>query len=130
MAVGVALIAAGTVPVVSVFVQFAQAGGTPFPLAPTRHLVVRGVNRYVRNPVYLGSLLIFCGEALLFGRLSLLVYAAIAWAGAAAFVEWHEEPALARRFGAEYKAYRRAVPAWRPRLHPWNPAGRPKAGPG
>ena len=118
---GIVLIGAGVVPVVSVFVQFARAGGTPLPLAPTRRLVVSGFNRYVRNPVYLGSLLIFCGEALLFGRLSLLVYAAVGWAGAAAFVRWYEEPALARRFGAEYDTYRRAVPAWRPRLHPWTP---------
>ena len=117
---GVVLIGAGVVPVVSVFVRFARAGGTPLPLAPTRRLVVSGFNRYVRNPVYLGSLLIFCGEALLFGRLSLLVYAAVGWAGAAAFVRWYEEPALARRFGAEYDAYRRAVPAWRPRLRPWS----------
>jgi protein-S-isoprenylcysteine O-methyltransferase Ste14 len=118
---GIVLIGAGAVPVVSVFVQFARAGGTPLPLAPTRRLVVSGFNRYVRNPVYLGSLLIFCGEALLFGRLSLLVYAAVGWAGAAAFVRCYEEPALTRRFGAEYDAYRRAVPAWRPRLHPWTP---------
>jgi protein-S-isoprenylcysteine O-methyltransferase Ste14 len=118
---GIVLIGAEVVPVVSVFVQFARAGGTPLPLAPTSRLVVSGFNRYVRNPVYLGSLLIFCGEALLFGRPSLLVYAAVGWAGAAAFVRWYEEPALARRFGAEYDAYRRAVPAWRPRLHPWTP---------
>ena len=71
---GVLLIGAGTVPVVSVFVQFARAGGTPLPLAPTRRLVVSGFNRYVRNPVYLGSLLIFAGEALLFGSLRLLAY--------------------------------------------------------
>jgi protein-S-isoprenylcysteine O-methyltransferase Ste14 len=120
---GVLLIGAGLVPVVSAFVQFARAGGTPLPLAPTRHLVVAGFHRYVRNPIYLGSLLIFVGEALLFGRLSLLVYAAVGWAGAAAFVRWYEEPALTRRFGAEYQAYRRAVPAWRPRLHPWAGGG-------
>ena len=113
------LIAAGLVPVAGAFVQFARAGGTPLPLAPTRHLVVSGFHRYVRNPIYLGSLLIFAGEALLFGRLSLLEYAVIGWAGAAAFVRWYEEPALTRRFGAEYESYRRAVPAWRPRLHPW-----------
>jgi len=121
---GVLLIGAGLVPVLSVFRQFARAGGTPLPLAPTRHLVVAGFHRYVRNPIYLGSLLIFAGEALLFGRLSLLVYAAAGWAGAAVFVRCYEEPALARRFGAEYEAYRRAVPAWRPRLHPWTPGDR------
>ena len=118
---GVFLICAGLVPAVHVFVQFARAGGTPIPLAPTRHLVVTGFNRYVRNPIYVGSVMIFVGEALLFGRPSLLLYAAVGWAAAAAFVRWYEEPALTRRFGAEYEAYRRAVPAWRPRLHPWTP---------
>jgi protein-S-isoprenylcysteine O-methyltransferase Ste14 len=118
---GALLIGAGLVPVVSVFVEFTRAGGTPLPLAPTQRLVVSGFNRYVRNPVYLGSLLIFCGEALLFGRLSLLVYTVIGWVGAAVFVRWYEEPALRRRFGGEYEAYRRAVPAWRPRLRPWTP---------
>jgi protein-S-isoprenylcysteine O-methyltransferase Ste14 len=111
-----------------VFVQFARAGGTPLPLAPTRRLVVSGFNRYVRNPVYLGSLLIFSGEALLFGSLRLLAYTAAGWAGAAVFVRWYEEPALTRRFGAEYEAYRRAVPAWRPRLRPWTPGDREASG--
>ena len=123
-AAGVVLIGAGVVPVVSVFVQFTRAGGTPLPLAPTRRLVVSGFNRHVRNPVYVGSLLIFVGQAMLFGSLPLLVYAVVGWAGAAAFVRWYEEPALTRRFGAEYEAYRRAVPAWRPRLRPWTPGDR------
>jgi len=119
--IGVALIFAGLVPVVHAFVQFARAGGTPMPLAPTQHLVVTGFHRYVRNPIYLGSLMIFVGEALLFGSRTLLLYAALGWAGAAVFVRWYEEPTLPRRFGAEYEAYRRAVPAWRPRLYPWQP---------
>lgn len=127
-AAGALLIGAGLVPVVAVFVRFAEAGGTPLPLAPTRHLVVSGFNRYVRNPIYLGSLLIFAGEALLFGRLSLLMYAAAGWAGVAAYVRWYEEPALTRRFGIEYEVYRRAVPAWWPRRHPWTPgAGQARA---
>jgi protein-S-isoprenylcysteine O-methyltransferase Ste14 len=49
----------------------------------------------------------------------LLVYAALFMAVVAAFVRWYEEPTLAERFGAEYAEYRRAVPAWHPRLHPW-----------
>jgi protein-S-isoprenylcysteine O-methyltransferase Ste14 len=126
--VGVLLICAGLVPLVHAFVQFARAGGTPLPLAPTRHLVVSGFHRYVRNPIYVGSLAILAGEALLFGRPSLLLYAAVGWVGAAAFVRWYEEPALARRFGAEYEAYRRAVPAWRPRRRPWTPGHREVSG--
>ena len=95
------------------------------PGAMTTRLVVTGFNRYVRNPIYLGAVTVFIGEALLLGRASLLVYAVAAWAGVAAFVRWYEEPALQRRFGAEYEAYRRAVPAWIPRPRPWNPNDRP-----
>jgi protein-S-isoprenylcysteine O-methyltransferase Ste14 len=117
--VGVTLICVGLIPPVHAFVQFARAGGTPMPIAPTRHLVVSGFNRYVRNPMYVGLLTVILGEALLFGQGILLLYAVVAWAVTAAFVHWYEEPTLARQFGAEYETYRRAVPAWRPRLHPW-----------
>jgi protein-S-isoprenylcysteine O-methyltransferase Ste14 len=49
------------------------------------------------------------------GRLELLLYGALVWAVCAAFVVLHEEPALARRYGPGYEAYRRSVPAWVPR---------------
>jgi protein-S-isoprenylcysteine O-methyltransferase Ste14 len=119
-AVGIALIVVGLVPTVGTFVEFARAGGTPVPGALPERLVVNGFNRYVRNPIYLGTLVIIVGEALLLGQLSLLVYAAVVWLIVAAFVRRYEEPTLARRFGADYEAYRRAVPVWRPRLHPWS----------
>lgn len=118
-ALGIVLIVVGLAGAMYVFVEFVRAGGTPMPGAMTQRLVVRGLNAYVRNPIYLSVLTILVGETLLFGRLSLLVYTACVWAGAAAFVRWYEEPALAARFGADYAAYRRAVPAWRPRLRPW-----------
>lgn len=120
-AVGGLAICAGLIATVHPFVEFTRAGGTPFPAAPTERLVVSGFHRYVRNPIYLGAVLIFLGEALLFGRLSMLGYAFGGWVAAAVFVRWHEEPALTRRFGAQYEAYRREVPAWRPRLRPWTP---------
>jgi protein-S-isoprenylcysteine O-methyltransferase Ste14 len=119
--IGLVLICAGIIPPVHAFIQFAMAGGTPMPLAPTQHLVVTGFNRYVRNPMYVGLLAVIIGQALLLGQVSLLIYAAVMWCITAAFVRWYEEPTLARRFGAEYDAYRRAVPAWWPRPRPWNP---------
>lgn len=121
---GAILISAGLIPVAHAFIQFAKAGGTPMPIAPTRHLVVTGFNRYARNPMYLGLLTVIFAQALLFGQFSLLIYAAVVWAATASFVHWYEEPALNRQFGAEYEAYRRAVPAWRPRLRPWVPPSR------
>jgi protein-S-isoprenylcysteine O-methyltransferase Ste14 len=61
-AAGVVLILLGLVPAVVTFVEFARAGGTPVPGAPTQHLVVSGFNRYVRNPIYLGTLVIVRGH--------------------------------------------------------------------
>lgn len=126
--IGVVLICVGIVPPVHAFVQFAKAGGTPMPIAPTPHLVVSGFNRYVRNPMYAGLLAVILGQALLFGHVGLLLYAAIAWVVTASFVRWYEEPTLTRQFGAEYETYRSAVPAWWPRLRPWTPSQRDISG--
>jgi protein-S-isoprenylcysteine O-methyltransferase Ste14 len=71
--------------------------------------------------MYAGLVLAIIGQALLFGSFWLLAYAAVAWAVPAAFVRWYEEPTLARTYGAEYEQYRRAVPAWLPRLRSWTP---------
>ena len=121
-ALGVVLVVAGLVPIVTTFVAFVRAGGTPIPGVYTQELVVRGFNRYVRNPIYVGVIVIVVGQALVLGQWTLLVYAACVWLGTAAFVRFYEEPALALRFGDRYEVYRRAVPAWRPRLRPWSGA--------
>jgi protein-S-isoprenylcysteine O-methyltransferase Ste14 len=118
---GVLLIVAGLILPVHAFVQFVKAGGTPMPIAPTQRLVVSGFNRYVRNPMYLGLLVVILGEALLFGSWALLVYAAVLWVITATFVRWYEEPTLLREYDGEYEAYRRNVHAWLPRWHPWTP---------
>jgi protein-S-isoprenylcysteine O-methyltransferase Ste14 len=127
-AAGGLLICAGLVPLVQSFTEFTKASGTPVPVAPPPRLVVSGFYRYVRNPIYAGFLVILAGEALLFGSPGLLEYTAVAWCIGAAAVRFYEEPTLARKFGAGYRDYRRAVRAWIPRLHPWTP-GEP-AGPG
>ena len=120
---GSVLLAAGVAVLLHAFGQFVAEGlGTPFPAAPPRHLVVGGLYRYVRNPMYVAVVAAVLGEALLLGRTDLLVYAVIVWAVTAAFVRFREEPVLTRRFGAEYTTYRRAVRAWWPRLRPWRSA--------
>ena len=119
---GAALIAAGASVLVHAFVQFVREGsGTPAPVAPTERLVVGGLYRYVRNPMYVSVMAAIVGQALALGQLVLLWYAAAIGAVTGAFVRWYEEPTLRRRFGAHYEAYRRAVPAWWPRLRPWEP---------
>ena len=122
---GVILLAAGLFALVQAFVRFVVEGlGTPAPIAAPERLVVGGLYRYVRNPMYVAVLTVIVGQALILGQLVLLPYAAAFWVITAAFVRWYEEPALTRRFGADYEAYRRAVPAWLPRLRPWEPGER------
>jgi hypothetical protein len=103
--------------------------GTPAPVAPTRHLVVGGLYRYIRNPMYVAVAATIIGQALLLGRPALLLYALAFGAVVWAFVRGYEEPALARSFGAEYEAYRRAVPGWWPRrpANSRSAGGRPPA---
>jgi protein-S-isoprenylcysteine O-methyltransferase Ste14 len=110
---GVALLVAGVVVLVGAFVRFVTEGvGTPAPVAPTQRLVVGGLYRYVRNPMYLAVVATIVGQALALGRPALLGYAVAVGAAMVAFVHGYEEPILADRFGAQYEAYRRAVPAW------------------
>jgi protein-S-isoprenylcysteine O-methyltransferase Ste14 len=120
--VGGILIAAGVLVLVSAFVRFvAEGAGTPAPVAPTERLVIGGLYRYVRNPMYLAVVATIAGQALALGQLSLLLYATAVGAAMAAFVHGYEEPVLHHQFGAQYQAYQRAVPAWWPRRRPWQP---------
>src|SRR5262249_10187543 len=109
--VGAVLILAGVPILLESFARFALEGlGTPAPVAPPRHLVVTGVYRHVRNPIYVALTSIIVGQALLFGNVVLFGYAAI-WVfvfNLAVLV--HEEPELRATFGAEYEAYCANVP--------------------
>jgi protein-S-isoprenylcysteine O-methyltransferase Ste14 len=115
--VGAGLLAACIAVILHAFARFVAEGrGTPAPVAPTQFLVTGGLYRRVRNPMYVAVTGAIVGQALLLGRLGLLAYALVVWAVCATFVALHEEPALRRRYGASYEAYRAAVPAWVPRL--------------
>ncbi|GLZ28048.1 hypothetical protein Lesp02_02380 [Lentzea sp. NBRC 105346] len=97
---------------VSAFVRFVREGfGTPAPVAPPDRLVIGGLYRYVRNPMYLAVLSTIVGQALLFGQWVLVAYAAVVTAAFAAMVHWHEEPELSRNFGDQYTEYRKPFPA-------------------
>ncbi len=116
---GGALILAGAAVVLHAFVRFVVEGnGTPAPVAPTERLVVGGLYRHVRNPMYVAVGATVVGQALLLGRPVLLAYAVAFWAVVATFVRVYEEPRLTARYGEEYAAYRREVPGWWPRLRP------------
>ena len=102
------------------FARFALQGlGTPAPIAPTQRLVVTGLYRYVRNPIYIAVVAVIFGQALLFGDWRLLWYGALLWLAFHLFVVMYEEPTLKESFGAEYEAFRINVPRWIPRLTAW-----------
>jgi protein-S-isoprenylcysteine O-methyltransferase Ste14 len=119
---GAIMILAGVSGLVDAFARFALQGlGTPAPIAPTRNLVLTGLYRHVRNPIYIAVVAIILGQAVLMGDWRLVVYGALLWVGFHLFVVAYEEPTLEQTFGSEYEAFRAAVPRWIPRLTPWRP---------
>src|SRR6202040_4393351 len=117
---GLAFIIAGVPGLLDSFARFALQGlGTPAPIAPPRNLVVSGLYRYVRNPIYVAVVAIILGQAVLMGDWRLIVYGALWWLVFHVFVVAYEEPTLERTFGREYEAFRAAVPRWIPRMSPW-----------
>jgi protein-S-isoprenylcysteine O-methyltransferase Ste14 len=107
---------------VHAFARFVIDGlGTPAPLAPTEHLVITGVYRYLRNPMYVAVTAAIVAQSLMFGQPGLLIYALGFLAVTAAFARWYEEPTLTRQFPNDYPAYRSAVRGWWPRWrHPYS----------
>jgi len=117
---GAALIAVGTPALLDSFARFALQGlGTPAPIFPTRHLVVTGLYRHVRNPMYVGVVSVIAGQGLLLGSARVLEYGVLVWMAFSLFVIGYEEPTLRRTFGAEYERFCANVPRWIPRLRPW-----------
>jgi protein-S-isoprenylcysteine O-methyltransferase Ste14 len=97
--------------------DFAVTGlGTPAPIDMPRRLVVKGLYRFVRNPMYVGVASFVVGQAILFGSVAVGVYIVCVWLICSLFVVFYEEPTLRRKFGAEYEEYCRRVPRWLPRL--------------
>jgi protein-S-isoprenylcysteine O-methyltransferase Ste14 len=98
--------------------DFAMVGrGTPAPIDPPKELVVRGLYRVTRNPMYLGVLSVIAGESWLFGSAPLAFYTFVVFACFHCFVIGYEEPTLRRSFEGAYQRYCAAVPRWLPRLH-------------
>jgi protein-S-isoprenylcysteine O-methyltransferase Ste14 len=108
---------AGLAIVVACFVRFVREGrGTPAPAAPTEQLVVGGLYRYVRNPMYVGVGLVIAGQCLAFRSVALVAWLALFTVAVTVFVVTYEQPTLRERYGASYDAYCRSVPAVVPRL--------------
>jgi protein-S-isoprenylcysteine O-methyltransferase Ste14 len=117
---GGVLVAAGILVLLDSFARFAVKGhGTPAPVFPTRHLVISGLYRYVRNPMYVAVVSVIVGQGLMLGNTRLLEYGALVGLGFHMFVVLYEEPTLRATFGPEYAAFCRGVSRWIPRLSPW-----------
>ena len=95
--IGVVLIIVGALGLLDSFARFALQGlGTPAPIPPTRNLVVTGLYRYVRNPMYFAVVAVIFGQAVLFGDWRLLLYGPVRWLACHLFVITYEEPTLRR----------------------------------
>jgi protein-S-isoprenylcysteine O-methyltransferase Ste14 len=118
--VGIALIVLGAPILLECFGRFALQGfGTPAPIAPPTRLVVTGLYRYVRNPMYVGVCALILGQAFLLGDTRLIEYGLLVWMGFHLWVLAYEEPTLRSSFPDDYSEYCRNVSRWIPRLHPW-----------
>lgn len=114
---GLLLTMGGAVLLAACIWEFARRGrGTLSPVDPPKELVVQGLYRYVRNPMYVGVSLIILGEALLARSTALVLYWAVFFTIVNIFVRFYEEPALRSQFGESYVRYTRRVGRWLPRL--------------
>ncbi len=95
--------------------------GTLAPWSPTRKLVVGGMYAYVRNPMILGVITGLVGESLVFSSIRIFIWAVSVFVINTLYFVVSEEPGLEKRFGDEYREYKRNVPRWIPRIRPWNP---------
>lgn len=115
--IGILLLVTGATMYIWTVWDFASFGrGTPLPIDAPRKLVVRGLYRYTRNPMYIGVIMLILGWAGVFADGWLLVYALGVGIAVHLFVVGYEEPRLKKLFGQEYETYRAAVGRWLPRI--------------
>ncbi len=118
--VAAVLFLTGLVAVVACFARFVHEGsGSPAPVAPTETLVVGGLYRHVRNPMYLAVGAMIGGQAAYFRSPGVALWLAAFALAVVTFVKTYEEPTLSAQFGESYAVYRRNVPGWWPRVRPW-----------
>ena len=115
--IGLLLAVGGTGVLATCIWEFAHSGrGTLAPVDPPKHLVVQGLYRYVRNPMYVGVTTILLGELVIARTWALALYCGCWLVAVNLFIIGYEEPALHRQFGTSYEQYRKTVGRWIPRL--------------
>jgi protein-S-isoprenylcysteine O-methyltransferase Ste14 len=104
---------------ISSFIRIGK--GTLAPWSPTKKLVIRGLYRYVRNPMIMGVMSVLIGESIVFWSRSILEWTGIFFLINTIYFIIYEEPDLEQKFGEEYRKYKKNVGRWIPRLKPFNP---------
>jgi protein-S-isoprenylcysteine O-methyltransferase Ste14 len=96
--------------------------GTPAPIGAPKYLVVNGLYRFVRNPMYVGVACLIAGQSIARSSVATLYYLSIFLICVNLFILFYEEPHLRRAFGEQYEDYCRNVPRWIPRITPYQRA--------
>lgn len=110
---GIIIFLFGFVIMIHCILSFAIVGkGTLSPLDPTKQLVVTGLYKYSRNPMYVGVIMLLIGECLVSQSISLMVYSGIVFIAFNLFIIFREEPRLVKTFGKTYHDYRKSVRRW------------------
>lgn len=111
--IGLALFVLGFIIMIHCITFFAIKGrGTLSPADPTKKLVVSGLYKFSRNPMYVGVMSMLIGEAIFFNSFDLWIYSALIFVAFNLFISFVEEPRLKRDFGEEYLSYRQKVRKW------------------
>lgn len=106
---------------ISLFIKHGE--GTLAPWDPTQQLVIKGIYRYVRNPMHLGVFLVLYGEGLALGSAPILIFVSVVFVLHLFYIPFSEERGLERRFEEDFLTYKNNVPRWIPRLRPWDQKG-------
>lgn len=119
---GLLLMIAGLCMMATTIRSFIKIGkGTLAPWAPTKHFVVTGLYRYVRNPMITGVLIVLLGESVVFWSAAILWWAIAFVIINTIYFILYEEPNLEKRFGESYTEYKKHVFRWLPKLKPYQP---------
>ncbi len=105
-----AIVIGGIVAMWTIVAQITLASGTPFPMLPTKKLLIVGPFKYCRNPMTLGTILAYGGVAILIGSVTALLTVALLAAALICYLKLIEEKELQLRFGSDYVEYKKRTP--------------------
>jgi protein-S-isoprenylcysteine O-methyltransferase Ste14 len=100
----------GILAIWTIYAQLKLASGTPFPMLPTKKLIIIGPFKYCRNPMTLGTIMAYAGIAIMIGSYASLLFVVLLALLLIAYLKFVEEKELALRFGQDYADYKKDTP--------------------